>query len=191
MGNTANIEALGLKETRLDGSSSQSKEISGSALDLMKEGQELQLVKPDTATAVLPNVRASAHVGDSSLYPDPSLTPGAVFPNVTESDVCTPGYSKTVRNVSAQTKAEVFREYGITPEPGKYEIDHFISLELGGSNDISNLWPEPYDPRPGAHEKDSVENYLHAQVCSGAMTLKQAQDAISTDWYKVYLQSHK
>ncbi len=61
-----------------------------------------------------------------------------------------------------------------------------MSLELGGSNDISNLWPEPANPQPGFHEKDKIENYLHAQVCSGAISLQEAQREIATNWYAVY-----
>ena len=83
------------------------------------------------------------------------------------------------------------QQWGIPGTSADYEEDHFISLELGGSpTDPRNLWPEPYGPKPGAREKDAVENYLHKQVCSGAMTLAQAQRAITTDWYKVYLQIH-
>ena len=67
-----------------------------------------------------------------------------------------------------------------------------ISLELGGSpTDPQNLWPEPYindvdGQNLGAHEKDKVENYLHSQVCSGAMTLVEAQTEIKTNWVAVY-----
>jgi hypothetical protein len=70
--------------------------------------------------------------------------------------------------------------------PGQYEVDHLVSLELGGSNDIANLWPEPAEPRPGFHEKDTVENWLHAQVCKGAITVENAQHAIATDWLDVF-----
>ena len=61
-------------------------------------------------------------------------------------------------------------------------------LELGGDNVIANLWPEPADPRPGFHEKDFVENYLHRQVCSGAMSLADAQREIASDWLAVWRQ---
>ncbi len=120
-------------------------------------------------------------------FPDPACTPGAVFPNATKDDICVSGYSSTVRDVPEELKQTVYAEYGITQHTrGQYEIDHFISLELGGSNDISNLWPEAAEPQPGFHEKDVVENYLHDQVCSGKMTLQQAQTQIRTNWLNVY-----
>jgi hypothetical protein len=79
------------------------------------------------------------------------------------------------------------RRLGLSGEPGEYEEDHLISLDLGGSpTDPRNLWPQPYSPKPGAREKDVVENYLKKQVCEGAMTLSEAQQAIATDWYKTY-----
>ena len=121
--------------------------------------------------------------------PDPGCTPGAILTNVTAKDICVSGYSKTVRNVPTTEKAQVYSEYDITQHvKGEYEVDHDISLELGGSNDISNLWPEAASPVPGFHQKDSVENYLHAQVCSGAMSLQDAQYKIANDWLSVYNQ---
>jgi len=44
----------------------------------------------------------------------------------------------------------VYAEYGIVERsPGEYEVDHDVPLELGGSNDIANLWPEAAAPPPG------------------------------------------
>jgi hypothetical protein len=141
---------------------------------------------------VITTVATSTKEGPSNLYPDPKLTPGDVL-TTDASKVCVKGYSKSVRNVSAQEKKQVYAEYNTSyPQPqGANEVDHFISLELGGSNDIKNLWLEPANPAPGFHEKDKVEDYLHAQVCNGSMTLVEAQKEISTDWYKVYLQIAK
>ncbi len=108
-------------------------------------------------------------------------------PLVTKAEICVSGYSSGVRDVPTSVKDQVYAEYGITHHTsGEYEVDHFVSLELGGSNDISNLWPEAASPKPGFHEKDKVENYLHDQVCSGAMTLQTAQIAIATNWLDVY-----
>jgi hypothetical protein len=120
--------------------------------------------------------------------PDHSCTPGSVFPNATKEIICVSGYTKTVRNVPVGLKKQVYQEYGIFyPQPtGTYEADHLIALELGGNNDISNLWPEVAQPQPGFHEKDVVENYLHNQVCDGIISLALAQQEISTDWEAVY-----
>ncbi len=119
--------------------------------------------------------------------PDSACTPGAIFTNATPQQICTYGYTRSVRNVPYSEKDQAYAEYGIEQHsPGQYEIDHLIPLELGGSNDIANLWPEAGSPKPGFHEKDQVENYLHDQVCSGAMPLKDAQTQIATNWLAVY-----
>ncbi len=120
------------------------------------------------------------------IYPDPKLTPGDVL--TTDGNiVCVSGYSSSVRAVSVSMKARVYEEYGLSyPQSrGAFEADHFIPLELGGSNDIKNLWPEAGEPRPGYKEKDEVENYLHREVCEGRMTLEEAQKRIREDWYSV------
>jgi hypothetical protein len=119
--------------------------------------------------------------------PDSACTPGAIFSNATPQVICVSGYTRTVRNVPFSEKDQVYAEYGIFNHvPGQYEVDHLVPLELGGSNDIANLWPEAASPTPGFHEKDQVENYLHDQVCSGAMSLKDAQKEIATNWLAVY-----
>src|SRR5579884_3256426 len=118
---------------------------------------------------------------------DPECTPGDIFPDATKDKICQPGYSRSVRNVPTSVKNQVYAEYGIYHHStGEYEVDHLVSLELGGSNDISNLWPEAASPTPGFHQKDQVENYLHDQVCSGAMSLQEAQVEIATNWLAVY-----
>ncbi|MBV9231846.1 MAG: HNH endonuclease [Chloroflexi bacterium] len=118
---------------------------------------------------------------------DPACTPGAIIASATKDAICQSGYASSVRNVPQSEKDQVYAEYGITSHgPGQYEVDHLVSLELGGSNDIANLWPEAASPKPGFHEKDKVENYLHDQVCSGAIALKDAQTQIATNWLTVY-----
>jgi len=94
---------------------------------------------------------------------------------------------ESLRNVPFSEKDQVYAEYGVFQHsPGQYEVDHLVPLELGGNNDIANLWPEAAYPKPGFHEKDQVENYLHDQVCSGAMPMKEAQTEIATNWLAVY-----
>lgn len=125
--------------------------------------------------------------------PDPVKTPGAVDPSATVQVICQPGYTGRpgVRHVTLATKRRVFAAYGIDPHgPGApYEVDHLVSLEIGGSNDPANLWPQSYVSQPwNAHLKDALEDRLHALVCSGKLPLDQAQKAISSAWIAAYRQ---
>ena len=126
----------------------------------------------------------------AAYLPDPKLSPGDTL-DVTANDICVSGYSSKVRNVPQSEKNQIYAEYGITSHaPGAYEIDHIISLELGGSNSAKNLFPQSYTGDWNAHIKDKLENKLHSLVCDGTVDLKTAQKEISTDWiaaYKKYL----
>lgn len=144
----------------------------------------------DTSTGGTPHwgvqTKTSGCVAHSGLS-DADCTPGALLSTGTKAAICKSGYSSQVRNVPTSEKNQVYAEYGISSHgTGQYEVDHLVSLELGGSNEIANLWPELASPKPGFHEKDKVENYLHAQVCSGAVDLQKAQIEIATNWLAVY-----
>jgi len=117
--------------------------------------------------------------------PDPNCTPGARYSRATRAKVCRSGYSHAVRNVSQATKDAVYSSYGITRhfDCADGEVDHLVSLELGGSNSRANLFPEP---APGSHQKDKLENALHAEVCSGRISLRRAQREIAGDWVAAY-----
>lgn len=135
----------------------------------------------------------------SGVLPRQDLTPGATNPRVTQSNIrntiCRPGYTETVRPPFEYTNAmkhQFMRAYGIRGSIHDYELDHLIPLELGGCpNCESNLWPQPRNEFPGASEKDEVEDYLHHQVCSGALPLAEAQREIASNWYAVYEGIHR
>jgi hypothetical protein len=137
---------------------------------------------PSTRTVWL--AASSTKAGPAYLYPNPTLTPGAVH-TTDASAICAPGYASSVRNVSAATKKQVYAEYGASypQSTGAYEVDHFIPLEIGGSNDIQNLWLEPATPTPGFHQKDQFENFEHDQVCHGVISAAEAQRRMVSDWY--------
>lgn len=121
------------------------------------------------------------------ILPDPGLTPGDIDPTTTVEKVCTPGYSDLVRNVSKEIRRKVFANYHRSMlDMGKYEVDHLISLSLGGSNDIKNLWPQSYDTEWNARIKDKLETRLHRELCNGTITIKEAQDAVAYDWIGTY-----
>jgi hypothetical protein len=92
-------------------------------------------------------------------------------------------------------KNQVFLNYSIPPDArhdehrkSLYEIDHLISRELGGADEIANLWPEPYEGACNAHAKDRLENELHKEVCADPSDdkLHEAQTAIATNWIAEY-----
>jgi hypothetical protein len=113
-------------------------------------------------------------------HADLARTPGVLNPDVTQaniaSTICKPGWTKTIRPPTDYTNAlklKQMREYGVPGSPTQYQEDHLISLELGGDPaDPRNLWPEPY---PRASDVDSIENDLNAKVCSGSLSLADAQ----------------
>lgn len=118
--------------------------------------------------------------------------------------------TSTVRNVSGKTGRLVYNQYGLSGNHTGYckdvlalamgdedegcELDHLCSLQLGCNNGVprtgvtvnTNVWPQPYFGRCNAHDKDALENKLHALMCNGEITMKQAQTLISTDWISAY-----
>jgi len=108
-----------------------------------------------------------------------------------QSTICVSGYTATVRNVPASEKTAVYKEYGITHHaPYSFEVDHIVSLELGGSNSIANLYPEAYANPNGARVKDRLENAMHAAVCAGTLALKTARGEIASNWLATYRHFH-
>lgn len=126
----------------------------------------------------------------SPILPNHAKTPGTAYPDTPQTlkDVCTSGYTSKIRNVPQSVKEAVYKSYGITHrKPGQYEIDHLVSLELGGTNSQDNLWPQSYDTQPwNARVKDQLENELHEELCDGTITLAQAQQEVKTDWIASY-----
>jgi hypothetical protein len=143
--------------------------------------QHLTLFLVASLLIALPVVAA-----DLPIRPDPKLTPGAIV-STDAPTVCQPGYSKSVRHTSGKLKASIYREYGLDRAISHFEVDHLISLELGGADVAANLWPQSYDTATwNAHTKDKLEDRLHALVCAGRLPLEQAQHEIATDWIAAY-----
>ena len=131
------------------------------------------------ASAGLGRRRKTSGCTERGQLPDAACTPGAVFASATLAQICRPGYASSVRDVPERVKRAVDAEYGAGPAGAGYEVDHLAPLELGGSNAIANLWPQP---SPGYKQKDQVENELHDAVCAGRIELRRAQLAIARDW---------
>ena len=116
----------------------------------------------------------------SAVVASATVTPGALNPDVTQatigSTICVRGWTRTVRppvDYTNALKVKQMRMYGEAGDSSRYQEDHLISLELGGApSDPRNLWPEPY---PRASAVDQIENDLNAKVCSGDLSLVEAQ----------------
>jgi hypothetical protein len=88
---------------------------------------------------------------------------------------------------------QLMKAYGYAGDPANFELDHIGALELDGdpgytayvpSGMPANLYPQPWEGLTGARVKDREENLLHRQVCSGGLTLEQAQAKLIRDWVK-------
>ncbi len=121
--------------------------------------------------------------------PDRRCSPGAYYSKLTKSVICSSTFrTSNYRNVPISEKHADEQEYGLAPRPygSTLEIDHIVSLELGGSNSVANLFPEEAGPSPGYHVKDKLENKLHDLVCSGRISLRSAQQQIAANWLALY-----
>jgi hypothetical protein len=127
----------------------------------------------------------------SSLHaqqlPDPTLTPGAIRTK-DATEICAKSFrTKKYRKTTLSTKKKVCLEYHIAakcPNPKRMEIDHDLPIELGGQDDITNLWPQM---APEFHQKDKLENALKRLVCKEhSMTLPEAQSCILNNWATCY-----
>jgi hypothetical protein len=133
--------------------------------------------------------------------PDRACTPGDVLPEMTAESLCSSTFrTETIRDsaTSPSEKRRVYEMYNI-PHPlnnrghsQACEIDHLVPLELGGTDTMANLWPQCSPGYAGwqgggFRDKDRFENYLHRQVCSGSLSLAEAQFQIGTDWYQYWV----
>jgi hypothetical protein len=144
-------------------------------------------VKPTTAElhARIPSP-AVEHCASEDGEPDSDCTPGKEL-TTNVKDICKGPSTTTIRPPSWYTndlKEAQIVEYGYGDvSSGDYEEDHLIALEIGGHpDDPRNLWPQAHGGQFGSEQKDKVENWLHKQICSGAMTPREAQEGIKTDW---------
>jgi hypothetical protein len=130
------------------------------------------------------SARNAPHVPGPAL-PTHRLTPGAHFA-VGKAKVCKAGYAARVRDVPESLKDKAYARYHLKRVAYAYEVDHLVSLELGGSNALTNLWPEHYYDPWGARTKDRLEGKLHDLVCAGKLALGAAQRQEAANWIKAY-----
>jgi hypothetical protein len=75
--------------------------------------------------------------------PRASVKPGATR-SVTTRNLCSGEHTTSPHEIPVALQRQVFAAYGISGEsPKSFEVDYLITPELGGSDDIQNLWPQP------------------------------------------------
>jgi hypothetical protein len=124
---------------------------------------------------------------DGFLLPNHRVTPGLVFTTDVHK-IADPGYAAQARHLTMAEKKAVAAEYGYTGPDSAVEYDHLIPLELGGSNDLKNIWPQPIAQ---AHVKDRLEQYLHDQVVAGKIPIREAQHRIAANWVQYWIECGK
>jgi 5-methylcytosine-specific restriction endonuclease McrA len=145
--------------------------------------------KATTGRSVLLGRRTARSGCVRSTLPDRRCSPGAYYARLTKSVICARGFhTGAIRDVPQAEKFAVEREYGMAAAYYGYsiEIDHIVPLELGGSNSIANLFPEPGSGAADYHVKDAAENRAKEWVCEGRLSLAAARRGFAADWESLY-----
>jgi hypothetical protein len=132
---------------------------------------------------------SDAHAQPPGILPAPVLTPGAIRAT-NAAEICQDRRTAQYRHWSRARDDRILAEYGLPAGPHPdFEIDHLISLDLGGADDDANLWTEPrrsIEPLWNAERKDRLEWHMADLVCSGQLDLQVAQEAIRANWVEAY-----
>jgi len=139
-------------------------------------------------TAVLyRSLSSNPHQTITQGVPDRRLTPGAVR-TISLNEVCSNNYSDDAQLLPASVQKKVLKEYGVESAQSRdYQLDYLITPQLGGTDDVRNLWPEPqFSTQWNVQAKDDLEARLHQLVCQGVIDLSTAQSALAGDWVSSY-----
>jgi hypothetical protein len=149
------------------------------------------------ATAMIAALLPKAAWAADLVLPNSKFTPGLSRTDLSLETICDTKWGRDERHVTAKMKQDVFQEYGLTgnddpacvPDAsGRHcEIDHLVSRELGGADDETNLWPQPYGTQPwNAARKDRLENRLHKAICTEHLPVECARKLLISDWRIAY-----
>jgi hypothetical protein len=181
--------------------------LSGNALGATKKCPAT--VKPTESTSLEAQTRRTGCITLLQKHgfsvPDPACTPGSINPTVKLAVLNNKSFTTAcVRDkaTSAAKKKTAYAAYGLsspksnTGSTQTCELDHLVSIELGGADTLDNIWPQCGPPDTQLAQryfkvKDRVENYLKVQVRAGQMTLAATQKGIAADWTQYIEASEK
>jgi hypothetical protein len=117
--------------------------------------------------------------------PNKTLTPGVIESSVI-GDVCgSPKHDKASLSI-AQAQAEDARYSIPTNLDTRYHFDYLVPLNLGGSPEITNLWPVTVKGI-GFYQKEQLNAVLRQKVCAGELDLGTVQQQLIKNWYTLWL----
>jgi len=117
--------------------------------------------------------------------PNKTLTPGAIDSN-NMGVVCGSAKHNKAAIPFPAGQAEDDR-YGLPQNVRlRYHFDYLVPLTLGGSTDITNLWPVDVKGI-GFYQKEQLNAVLRDKVCSGELDLNTVQQQLERNWYTLWL----
>jgi hypothetical protein len=150
-------------------------------------------MKPTILLVLVLAAPAAAAVQDT--IPDHERTPGAINPAVTQDNlqetVCAAGWIDGIAPPQAnleKLKGKQLKQLHLGPAKNYHE-DQLVPLCAGGHpTDPRNLWPQRIEGDWNYKVKDQLETAVCKALCSGDLTLEQAQSMfLEPDWTKVFL----
>lgn len=134
-------------------------------------------------------VKCTLRNSGGHALPDRVCTPGSAdgevmapslgHPSNEAGTICTPGWSQAADALPSElvpVKAAATTAYNVR---GQAVLVHLVPLNLGGSNDTSNLFLMTVDD---AKEKENVDATISKAVCAGTVGLRAAQNVVATNW---------
>lgn len=130
----------------------------------------------------VPSAKGSA----TTFYlPNAQRTPGKVLTK-SLATISVPHYADHVRRMPLSEKRAVAQSYGYTGSSADIRYDHLIPLELGGSNVMQNVWPQPLAQ---SKIKDGLEDHVRSEVFKGHIPLTDAQKRFAENWVQFWIDS--
>jgi hypothetical protein len=119
------------------------------------------------------------------VLPDPHCTPG-VGRALSTTEVC---QLRSVPGLASTPLTDlVYGSYGIRAgdRGSRYHMQELIPRQLGGLLTSRNLWPEPVSGRAPPEAKHALDERLQALVCARRLSLRTAQERLTSNWVATY-----
>lgn len=132
--------------------------------------------------------------------PDSTLTPGSNGSDDLNT-ICGSTYLAShpdASTLTSNTTQQVYVNYqfpykrAVGPCVGGCVLDNLIPIGLGGTNDLTNLWPQPMSGTWDVDKKNTLETVLRSRVCTvtaphtSSVSIGVARAEIAANWKAAY-----